>query len=270
MSSPRPLPPVPLLSGVPTGTGPRLLRAAVFTAVCVVLAATGHALASGATVPGWTVVAGLVGVFALVMPFTGRVRSLPAVAGALGGGQLALHLLFGVGQHRLSLAPTADDVFVKMAAKLVCGAGGASLSPTDAHRIVTTAGLAPPSHGAGSHVVENTVAQPSFLPSLAMLLGHLLAALVTGWLLRHGDLALGRLVRLSSGAGQEMARVARLCPLRAALALVRALCAGLVREQGPAVRGPRAADDRPADLTAETLQHTVIRRGPPARLVLAA
>ncbi|MCZ0980428.1 hypothetical protein O1L60_19450 [Streptomyces diastatochromogenes] len=35
------------------------------------------------------------------------------------------------------------------------------------------------------------------LPGLPMLLGHLLAALATGWLLRRGDRALGRLVELS-------------------------------------------------------------------------
>lgn len=36
------------------GAGLRLIRAAVFTAVCVVLSATGHALASCATVPWWS------------------------------------------------------------------------------------------------------------------------------------------------------------------------------------------------------------------------
>ncbi|MYY86544.1 hypothetical protein GT044_35755, partial [Streptomyces sp. SID335] len=38
------------------------------------------------------------------------------------------------------------------------------------------------------------------VPSLPMLLAHVLAALAAGWLLRRGDLALLRLVRLADGA----------------------------------------------------------------------
>ncbi|MCM2391419.1 hypothetical protein [Streptomyces albipurpureus] len=270
MSSLRPSPPLPPLSGVFAEMGPRLLRAAVFTALCVVLAATGHALASGSTVPPWTLAVGFAVVFALVMPFTGRVRALPWVAGGMGVGQFALHLLFGVGQHQLRLTPAADDILVKMAAKLVCGGGASSLSPTDAHRIVTTAGLTPPTHGGSAHVVESTVGQPALLPSLAMLLAHLLTAVVTGWLLRHGDLALTRLGEHSAATAPEMARLAWLRPLRAALALVRALCTGLVADAELSVRPQRTGDDPHPAITAETLQHAVIRRGPPARFVLTA
>ena len=44
-----------------SGADLRLLRAAVFAAVCVVLAAAGHALASCASVPLWTLGAGFLG-----------------------------------------------------------------------------------------------------------------------------------------------------------------------------------------------------------------
>lgn len=270
MSSLRPSPPLPPRSGIFAEAGPRSLRAAVFSAVCVVLAATGHALASGSTVPVWTLAVGFVVLFALVMPFTGRVRALPWVAGGMGVGQLALHLLFGAGQHRLRLTPAADDILIEMAAKLVCGGGASSLSPGDAHRIVTTAGLTPPAHGGDAHVVESTLGQPALLPSLAMLLAHLLTAVVTGWLLRHGDLALTRLGEHSAGTAQELARLTWLGPLRAALALVWALCTGLVADAKSPVHAPRAGDDPGTAATAETLQHTVIRRGPPARFALTA
>ncbi|MFF4228713.1 hypothetical protein [Streptomyces sp. NPDC001820] len=261
------------MSSIPvarTGAGLRLLRAAVFTAVCVVLSATGHALAACATVPRWTLAAGFIGVFTLVAPFAGRTRSLPSIALALTVGQLTLHALFGVAQHRLQLAPTADDALIRMAAKLMCGAGAASLSPVDARRIVTTAGLTPPGHGAHDHMAQTVAASPQLLPTLPMLLGHLLAALATGWLLRRGDLALVRLTRLSADSAHEVAEAAWLRSLRAALTLVRTLRGGL--SQAPTVdpRAPRASCDAPVPAAGETIQHTVIRRGPPADLALAA
>ena len=108
----------------------------------------------------------------------------------------------------------------------------------------------------------------SLLPSLPMLLGHVLAAVAAGWLLRRGDSALLRLMNLSAHGVAETACVRS---LRGALALVRALLAGLPALPDAGPRAPRTAllpSPRPP---AEALQHTVIRRGPPAvPLVLAA
>ncbi|MEW2083910.1 hypothetical protein [Streptomyces sp. NPDC005283] len=253
------------------GAGLRLLRAAVFTAVCVVLSATGHALASCTALPWWTLALGFMAVFALVAPFAGRTRALPSIAVALTVGQLALHTLFGLGQqHRLRLAPTADDALIRMAAKLVCGAGASSLSPTDARRIVTNAGIAPAGHSAHVHMAQTTAASPELLPTLPMILGHLLAALATGWLLRRGDLALLRLIKLSADSAHELAQAAWLRSLRAALVLLRALRAGLQETPAADPRAPRPSSGPPPRPADEALQHTVIRRGPPARLALAA
>ncbi|MFB6628594.1 hypothetical protein ACFCWY_01710 [Streptomyces sp. NPDC056362] len=251
---------------------PRLLRAAVFTAVCVVLSALGHALAACAGIALWTLVAGLLGVFGVTVLFTGRERSLGFVVGALAGGQLGLHALFGLGQRPLSLGGQADDALVRMAARLVCGAGPASLSPTDATRILTDAGVDPAA--AHAHHMGHAAAVPTgeLLPGLPMLLGHLLAALATGWLLRRGDRALGRLVELSEQGATELAECALVRSLRAALRLVRALLAGLpaAPRTGPR-RLLRAPSDSSPPPVAEALQHTVIRRGPPATdCVLAA
>ncbi len=105
------------------GAGLRLLRTAVFTAVCVVLSATGHVMASCATVPWWTLALGATAVFGLVAPLAGRARSMPAIAAALACGQLALHALFGLGQHSPALESAATDTSLRaFAAKLVCGA----------------------------------------------------------------------------------------------------------------------------------------------------
>jgi hypothetical protein len=167
----------------------------------------------------------------------------------------------------------------------VCGAGPAQLSAGEAHRIVTTAGLDPATVAQGhSHLASGAAAASdaasadptvlatmmSGLPSLPMLLGHLLAALATGWLLRRGEIALFRLARISAQGGRQLAAVARLRALRAAMALVRALRAGL---PGRPTTGPctlRSAVDAPAPATGDPLQHMVIRRGPPPVYVRAA
>ncbi|WOX23338.1 hypothetical protein [Streptomyces solicathayae] len=269
------------------GAAPRFLRAAVFTAVCVVLSALGHALAACEGIALWTIAAGLVGVFVLILPFAGRERSLPAVVGALAVGQLSLHTLFGVGQilqQRLAVGPEADAALIRVAARLVCGAGAAAaLTPADAARIVTAAGIdparvtaggvaAPVHHGSGATGGAGAQFGAELVPNLPMLLGHLLAALATGWLLRRGDLALGRLVRLSAEGATGLAEAAFVRALRAALTLVRSLLAGLPGLPATGPRRPaRTAGDSSPPPAAEALQHSVIRRGPPAGLcVLAA
>ncbi|MEU6984032.1 hypothetical protein ABZ946_11435 [Streptomyces sp. NPDC046324] len=253
---------------------PRLLRAAVFTAVCVVLSGLGHALAACAGIALWTLAAGFLAIFGVTVLFAGRERSLPVIVTALAGGQLGLHVLFGLGQRPLSagsLGPVTDDALIRMAAKIVCGGGATSLSAADATRIISDAGLDPADAAAtahtahAAHLAAGTASGAEILPDLPMVLGHLLAALATGWLLRHGDLALGRLVRLSTHGATELAEGALVRSLRAALTLVRALLAGL---PGLPAAGPRrlarTADHTSPPTGAEALQHTVVRRGPPA------
>ncbi|MFF5342048.1 hypothetical protein ACFY4H_15200 [Streptomyces althioticus] len=246
------------------GRGLRILRAAVFAAVCVVLAGAGHSLASCDAVPLWTLGAGFLAVVAVAVPLAGRTRPLSVITALLAGGQTALHTLFGLGQHG---AGPSDASLVAQAARLWCGPG--TISPAQAERLLADARILP--HGSGAHGAD-AVAGPvgSLLPSLPMLLGHILAATVAGWLLRRGDLALLRLAELSA---QGVAEGALVRSLRGALALVRALRAGLpgAPEAGPAT--PRTALLPPLPPRSAGLHHTVIRRGPPASasaLALAA
>ncbi|UUU32682.1 hypothetical protein JIX56_23845 [Streptomyces sp. CA-210063] len=243
----------------------RLLRAAVFAAVCVVLAGAGHALASCATIPLWSLGVGFAGVFAVAAALAGRERSLAGIAGMLAVGQTVLHTLFGLGQHGTGTAAasrtaeTLDAQLVERAARFVCGTTAAALSPTEARRILIDAGVG------GTHAVHDPAdamttaagSSAAVLPSLPMLLGHVLAAVAAGWVLRHGDLALLRLVRLS--AQEPLVR-----SLRGALALARALRSGLPGAPEALSRAPRAATyAAPAALRTTALQHTVVRRGPP-------
>ncbi|MEU7699532.1 hypothetical protein AB0B81_14890, partial [Streptomyces sp. NPDC039028] len=122
------------------------------------------------------------------------------------------------------------------------------------------------------HAAAATTPGGELLPGLPMLLGHLLAALATGWLLRRGDLALVRLVELSEQGATELAECALVRALRAALRLVRALLNGLAASPGTGPRRTvRTRPDSSPPPVAEALKDTVIRRGPPAAAcVLAA
>ncbi|MGV9289828.1 hypothetical protein [Streptomyces sp. NPDC003719] len=270
-----------------SGIDLRILRAAVFAAVCVVLAAAGHTLASCATVPLWSLGAGFLGAVVVAVPLAGRERSLPGIAVLLAVGQTALHTVFGLGQHGAAAVTTAaspggpgplsDASLVQQAARLVCGSTAAAISPAQAQRILTDARLAPASgaHPGAAHHPADALAGAAgssapLLPSLPMLLGHVLAALAAGWLLRRGDLAVARLVALSAHSAQSMAEGASVRALRAALALVRALHRGLAGAPRTGPRPPRTALLVPARPRTSALQHTVIRRGPPSAFALAA
>ncbi|WP_405711241.1 hypothetical protein OG264_20425 [Streptomyces xanthophaeus] len=262
------------------GAGPRLVRTAVFTAVCVVLAAIGHALASCATVPWWSLGIGFLAVFAAAAPLAGRRRTLPGIGVGLTAGQLALHTLFGLGQHGSAAAQapagSSDTSVAALAAQLVCGGNSVPLDPASARQIVEAAGLDPAALAARSldegqavhaHLAHAAGPAPETgLFSPAMLIGHLLAALAAGWLLGRGDAALGRLVELSRLSTEATPVRA----LRTALALVRVLGTGLPGAPARDPRAPRTVAG-PAPATGrEALQHAVIRRGPPPALVLAA
>jgi hypothetical protein len=253
----------------------------VFAAVCVVLAAAGHSIASCATVPLWTLGAGFVGAALVVAPLAGRERSLAGTATLLAVGQTVLHVLFGLGQHgtttmTMSSMPSASDTaLVQQAARLLCGTTAAAISPAQAQKILADARLRPGTGtgtGTGTTTVHHSadaMTGSSVWPSLPMVLAHVLAAVALGWLLRRGDLALLRLAELSTCSAHSVAEAALVRSLRGALALVRALRAGLPGAPDAGPRAPVAAVFAPPRPRAEALQHTVIRRGPPAGAALS-
>ncbi|MDT0309856.1 hypothetical protein RM780_23290 [Streptomyces sp. DSM 44917] len=221
-------------------------------------------------------------------------RSVPAIAALLAAGQLGLHLLLtvlaghgGHGGHGRSLAGASGHgghgpggEVLALAGRLLCNDRLLGLTEAEAARIVAAAGLGPGgpgsaaggTAGAGAGVkgatsgatsagadpggVLDAVAGAGAFAGLtpAMVLGHLLAALAAGWLLRRGEAALWRLVRLSAR---------RTCPpsLRRALRLAF-LLHGARRPAGSALRarGARSAEPPPADVAPPG---SVTRRGPP-------
>jgi hypothetical protein len=267
----------------------RLLRAAVFAAVCVVLAAAGHAVASGRTVPVWSLAWGWLAVLAVVVPLAGRERALPGIAALLAVGQIGLHAVFSTGQmcHAVASprppAGTGDGSLMAIAARLVCGGGrSVPLTPQAAREIVARAGLEPSAIAVAAHGHGHAAQMPGMVMpggslqgvsgavrpgvmllsmcSLPMLLGHLLAAVVAGWLLRRGEAALWRLIRLSVRGAAE---VAGLSPsvLRRAYALLSALAAAAPRARLPI---GSATVQGPGRHRTVWLRHSLARRGPPA------
>ncbi|NJP69106.1 hypothetical protein, partial [Streptomyces spiramenti] len=215
---------------MPAALDVRLTRAALFAAACCVLASTGHVLAAGGGIEPWKLGAGWLLLFAVSLPLAGRERrSLPAVVAVVAGSQAVLHVLFGLGHGAASggteaasghaghtgaeSAAGASGGLLTMAAKLLCNDGLVKLTPAEADRIVTEAGLRPPplpdasTADALPHAAAGLAAVPGEVTAAlvamtapAMLAGHLLAALAAGWLLLRGEAALWRLIRLSGEA----------------------------------------------------------------------
>ncbi|WP_236073086.1 hypothetical protein [Streptomyces tardus] len=261
---------------VRAGADLRLLRAAVFTAACVALSAAAHTVGGGTPVPLWTLGLAALLTFTVAAPLAGRERALPGIAAGLALGQLALHGLFAAGQT-LSVRATGgagdDRRIIELARALLCNdqlAG--SLTVAHARRSLSEAGLghlaesashgAHASHGSADPAVSD-VAAPALNAAFAtatspMLLAHLAAAVVTGVLLRRGEAALWRLVRLSVLAVDELL----LRALRDVLHWLRALGAGLAKGCRPVRPAPPAG--APVPVEAEALRHSVSRRGPPS------
>ncbi|MFI7274184.1 hypothetical protein [Streptomyces sp. NPDC049879] len=225
-----------------------MLRAAVLAAACATLAAAGHLSAGGTGVSPWALAAGWAAAFAVALAPAGRERrSLPAFAAFLGIGQLALHCLYSLGTAMPPAAHHGGGGPVAQARLLLCNDHALTLTDASATRIVRAAGLdpVPPAPAAEAH---------GLLPSGGMLLAHLAAALIAGWLLCRGEAALWRLVRLAARGP---------LPLRRALLLAVSLYAGLLPDAPDAVRPARTAH-HPTPVTQGTpLPDTVTRRGPP-------
>ncbi|MGP4114212.1 hypothetical protein ACTWP5_25295 [Streptomyces sp. 4N509B] len=279
------------------GADLRLLRAAIFAAVCAALAAAGHVAAAGPGIALWALAAGWLLVFAVAAPLAGRERrSTAALTAALTAGQFALHTLYCLGQRHSAPTLAAHDDgggIIAAARRLLCNDHAIPLTEADATRIVTAAGLDPSAHsghanggagtgtgadlggnGSGSSFGETVTELPgAFLDAAAslgsapMLLGHLLAALVAGLLLRRGEAALWRLVRLSGRLTVEVSvRVTRIATLLRSLPRALRLARALLDDPAPyataatARRGAFATTPEPCGPIAP---HAVTRRGPP-------
>src|SRR4051812_9293161 len=84
----------------------RTTRAAVFAAVCVLLAALGHVLMSGTGVPWWSLAAGTAVTGGAAWCLAGRERGLILVSSVVTAAQAALHLWFSYAQELATTSVT--------------------------------------------------------------------------------------------------------------------------------------------------------------------
>ncbi|MDX3616294.1 hypothetical protein [Streptomyces europaeiscabiei] len=238
------------------GWGSRTTRAAMFAAVCVLLAALGHVMMSGSHVPWWTLVAGAAATGAVGWCLAGRERGLPLITSVVVAAQTALHWGFELAQ---SSTPTAANNPVGAMSSTGPSGSADLMHMGSAHMIHTVP------TGAAGHMghVDHTgylldgssASSSSLMSSLAsmyasssgMFAAHLLAALLCGLWLAYGERAAFGLLRAVAGW--------LAAPLRLSLALPVA-----AERPRPRVRSGRA-DRSPRRLL---LVHAITSRGPPA------
>ncbi|MEE1835046.1 hypothetical protein [Streptomyces sp. SP17KL33] len=225
------------------GWGTRTTRAAMFAAVCVLLAALGHVLMSGGHVPWWALAVGVAATGAVGWCLAGRERGLPLITSVVVAAQTALHWGFELAQPPVS-ASTASAGTAP-----VSGATDGSMSGAmdmgSAH-MNHTVHMGPAGHmdhvDLTGYLLDGTSASSS-----GMFAAHLLAALLCGLWLAHGERAAFALLRAVAGW--------LAAPLRLSLALP-------VAAERPRPRVRRGHTDRaPRSLL---LVHAITSRGPPA------
>ncbi len=217
------------------GWGTRAIRAVVFSAVCVLLAALGHVLMSGSTVSWWTIAAGFVATSGVGWCLAGRERGLTLVVSAAGLAQGALHWTFWSAQSAASGSAT-DSVSHHMSGD----PSGMPMASMDMGHSAHAGQLGHMAHDMGG------------TSSLGMLAAHIVAALLSGLWLAHGERATFRVLRAVEGW--------LAAPLRLPIALPAT---------PPHQPRPRPTRERSARVPRLTLAHTIISRGPPVGTAVA-
>lgn len=248
----------------------RALRAAMFAATCVLLAALGHILMSGTAVPWWAMAAAFAGTGATAWALARQERGILVVTSASVAVQAVLHCGFSLAQAtvRPSL-PESSSFAQQWAQYLLCGAKSALRPPFEALRVASDAGLGRHLHhaspggagtlmpGGGGHTHHSMDAMADSTATLAghgmagmspvgMPAAHLLAALLCGLWLAYGEQAAFRVLRAFAGW--------LIAPVRL-----------LLRLPAPAHR-PRIRDrraHRARALRQFLLVHAITSRGPP-------
>ncbi|GHK05110.1 hypothetical protein SY2F82_69070 [Streptomyces sp. Y2F8-2] len=218
----------------------RATRAAVFAAVCVLLAALGHVTMSGSHVPAWALAAGAAVTGAVGWCLAGRERGLPLIVAVVVAAQAMLHSAFslaqpaGAGPAFGSMASPDMGSLASMGDHM--GSMDVGSMPMDSMDM-RAMGMSPMAHL--GHSSGGT-------SSLGMLAAHLLAALLCGLWLACGEKAAFRILRAVAG------RLA--APLRLLLALP-------LTPDRPRTRVHRRRSHRAPCLL--LLVHAITHRGPP-------
>ncbi len=211
----------------------RALRAAVFTALAVPMAALGQVVITGRPLPLSLVASACVVVFLVAAVVAGGERRMLHISAVMVPVELLLNTTFNLGQT--SCGPMfTGQVPARGVNLLVCGGGSMDGSL-----------LSGPLGHAGQLAPAAT--------QLLLLLVHLVIALAASAWLRLGDAALSGLARALRALQKSLAR-----PLRALLVL---LVPAPVR---PVLRVPLPVSDRVRPRREDVVLSPAPRRGPPA------
>ncbi|MEU0450149.1 hypothetical protein [Streptomyces tendae] len=211
----------------------RAVRAGVFAAVCVLLAALGHATMSGAPVPWWTLAAGAGATGAVGWLLAGRERGLPLIVTVVLAAQLVLHETFSKAQTFAAPSgphPSASTGTGSMGVHSThMGSMSTHSVPMGAMDMGSMGGM---DMGGGAHASHGMpglghVHSMSGASSVGMFAAHVLAAILCGLWLAHGERAVFQVLR---AAASWLA-----APLRLLLALPTPVCPPSVRRRRTAV-----------------------------------
>ncbi|MGA5348110.1 hypothetical protein ACPCSQ_20905 [Streptomyces griseoincarnatus] len=187
----------------------RTLRAAVFAAVCVLLAALGHVLMSGTAVPSWALAVAVAVTGGAAWCLAGRERGLLVVSSVVVAAQTALHVWFSYVQE-LSRPPVRPMPPMSMHG-MATGEGTSSMDhlASMAHMGHAMHSMTRGGRSGGSTDAMGAISSLDAMPatghalggmsSTGMLAAHVLAALLCGLWLAHGDRAAFRILRAFAG-----------------------------------------------------------------------
>ncbi|MFK0121093.1 hypothetical protein [Streptomyces sp. NPDC090994] len=208
----------------------RAARAGVFAAVCVLLAALAHATMSGDSVPWWAMAAGAAATGVAGWLLAGRERGRPLIVAVVTAVQLVLHETFAHAQT-LASAPVPHPAASTSTGSMDTHAMHSMHMGSMEMHSVATGSMGGMDMGAGAHAGHGMAGLDhmhgmSGAASLGMLAAHLLAAVLCGLWLAHGERAVFRVLRAAAAW------------LAAPLRLLLALPTPVGR---PSVRGRRTA-----------------------------
>ncbi|MGW5096240.1 hypothetical protein ACWEQ1_16890 [Streptomyces nodosus] len=176
----------------------RTIRAAVFAAVCVLLATLAHVLMSDAAVPWWALAAAAVVTGGTALCLAGQERGLLLVFSTAVTVQAALHVWFSYVQELSTPSMPVDPMGMDG-----MGDGTAFMDSSMAHLGHAMDHMA---HGGSAtdslsvpHSMTGTGHVMGGLATTGMLAAHVLAALVCGLWLAYGERAAFRVLRAVAG-----------------------------------------------------------------------
>ncbi|WP_330113773.1 hypothetical protein [Streptomyces sp. MUM 178J] len=235
----------------------------MFAAACVLLTALGHMLMSATPVPWPAMLGAFAAVGCSAWALGGRERGFAAVTAAAVVTQAALHSLFSLAQAAARSAVGEGGSFLHQWGRyLLCGMPGGPGAPEGASATATAVtAVTGGAHGHAHHTLPHTPGHGHLtaadtgmgmghdmggMSAGGMLTAHLLAALLCGLWLAHGEQAVFRILRCFTAWITAPLRVPLQLPAPAHRPRVRA-------RRTRAVRGPRRLP----------LVHAITSRGPP-------